>query len=76
MLFLALISLLGCTNPGAARHALQNQGFTNIQITGYAPFSCGEDDTSSTGFTADNPHGDRVSGVVCCGLMKNCTIRW
>lgn len=73
----ATLLLAACTDSGAARRALEAQGFTDIEITGYAPFSCSEDDATSTGFTATNPQGKRVSGVACGGLLfKNTTIRW
>jgi len=77
LIILISIFLLSCTNEDAARKALENQGFTNIQITGYEPFSCSDSDGTSTGFSATNPNGKNVSGAVCCGrLFKKCTIRW
>tara|TARA_Y100000034_G_scaffold71176_1_gene85844 strand:+ start:3037 stop:3330 length:294 start_codon:yes stop_codon:yes gene_type:complete len=57
--------------------ALKNQGFTNVQITGRAWFGCSEEDYYSQNFTALNPHGRFVEGIVCCGLIaKGCTVRW
>lgn len=74
---LLVLALTGCTNESGARNALENQGFTDIYITGYEPFSCSDSDGTSTGFSAKNPKGKQVSGVVCCGrFFKNCTIRW
>lgn len=74
---LAVIWLAGCTSPESATRTLQQAGFTEIQTTGYAgPFSCGRDDVFSTGFTAMNPQGAKVEGVVCCGWMKLCTVRF
>lgn len=29
-----------------------------------------------TGFVAKNPAGKRVEGVVCCGVLKACTVRF
>lgn len=76
MLFVtALFTLCACTNERGARHALEDEGYENIKITGYAPFSCGEDDLSSTGFKATNVKGREVRGVVCCGAFKGCTVR-
>lgn len=68
--------LIACTDDAGTFHALDNQGFTDIQITGYEWLGCGKDDLSSTGFRAKNPAGKPVSGVVCCGVTKNCTVRW
>jgi hypothetical protein len=67
---------IGCTDDSSTRKTLQNAGYTDIQTTGYSMFSCSDSDTFSTGFTAKNPKGVRVSGVVCCGLLKSCTIRF
>ena len=68
--------LCSCTDESSSRHALESSGYTDIQITGWEPFSCLDSDTFATGFTAKNPQGTSVSGVVCCGWMKNCTIRF
>ena len=76
LIILAIIGLFGCTSPSRTVNTLQQAGYTEIQTTGYSFFSCGEDDAFSTGFTATNPRGDRVSGTVCCGLVKSCTIRY
>lgn len=53
---------------------LENDGYTNIQLTGYDPFGCSENDDFSTGFVAYKG-GRQVKGVVCSGLMKGATIR-
>lgn len=69
-----------CFSCGASeersRAALEKSGYKDIEITGYSPFSCDEKDSFSTGFKATNPVGQRVEGVVCCGLLKNCTVRF
>jgi len=65
----------GCTSEGPARRALEDNGFTNIHLTGYS-WSCGRDDGTCTGFVATGPTGRRVTGSVGCGLvLKGCTIR-
>ncbi len=53
LFFFALI-LAGCVDEGAARSTLSKAGFTQISIEGYQPFACGEDDATSTAFTATN----------------------
>ena len=77
LIVFACLFCVSCTNAGAALEALESQGMTDIQITGWAPLSCSQQDFSSTGFKAVNPNGKAVKGVVCCGLVfKSCTIRW
>lgn len=49
---IAIASLAGCSAPERAKRVLDNSGYTEIEITGYSPFSCGKDDTFSTGFRA------------------------
>lgn len=73
---LALASLGGCSNAAGARQALQAQGFTSIQTTGWAMFGCSEDDSTCTGFKATGATGAKVRGVVGCGrFFKGCTVR-
>ncbi|EEW1653566.1 hypothetical protein D9J30_03380 [Escherichia coli] len=69
------LSLTACTDPDSARKALEVNGYTNIQIRGYAGLMCSKDDTYSTKFTAISPAGHSVSGAVCSGLLKAATIR-
>lgn len=74
---IALVALLSaCTDPDTARHALENYGFTDIQIGGYAFYGCSKGDNFATKFTATNPQGKQVSGIVCSGLLKGATIRF
>ena len=68
--------LISCYDDSRSRQALDNAGFTDIVITGYEPFGCGDDDTFSTGFKAKNSKGTDVEGIVCCGVVKACTIRY
>lgn len=77
VVFAFALTLCACSNETDSRQALQKSGYVDIQITGWEPFSCGEDDTWSTGFRAKNPTGQQVNGVVCCGLLiKSCTVRF
>ena len=66
----------GCTSPEASRETLRKGGYTDIVITGWDAFGCSDSDTFSTGFRARNPQNQAVEGVVCCGLLKRCTIRF
>jgi len=64
-----------CTDESRAARILRAQGYKNVTIEGYRWFSCSKDDTYHTGFSAVAPSGEAVEGVVCCGIMKNCTVR-
>jgi len=72
----AAILLIGCTDEAGTRRALEGEGFTDISVNGYDAWSCGKDDTYATKFTATNARGKVVSGVVCCGDFKGCTVRF
>lgn len=66
--------LCSCTKPDETMQILLREGYENIEIQGYYPFACSEDDVFSTGFTASK-NGQFVEGSVCMGLMKGATIR-
>lgn len=69
--------LAGCTEPKHTAEILAINGYTNVQITGYAWFACSKDDWYHTGFTALGPTGLPIKGCVCSGLLfKNSTIRF
>lgn len=71
------LSLMACTNAKDATRVLEENGYTNVQITGYNWLSCSKDDSVHTGFTAKSPNGHQVIGTVCAGLLfKNSTIRF
>lgn len=63
------------SNPEQAIRVLELQGFTEVETTGWRMFGCGKDDQYVTGFEANAPSGDAVSGVVCDGWFKGATIR-
>jgi len=72
---MALITLCGCTDATGAKKALEGAGYSNIQMTGYSMFSCGQDDVYKTKFSATGPTGKQVTGAVCAGIFKGSTIR-
>ena len=77
LLMIALILVVGCTDPQGATRTLENQGYTEIRITGYRWFAGSESDCFVTGFRAKSPIGKPVSGVVTRGLiLKSSTIRF
>lgn len=76
VLVLVTLFLSACTQPNDATRVLENSGYSNVKIEGYAWFACSDDDAFSTKFSATGPTGRPVSGAVCSGLfMKNSTIR-
>lgn len=70
----ALLTLTGCTGSGVET-TLAQQGYTNIHVTGYRFFGCGQDDSFHAGFEATTANGSHVTGVVCSGFLKGKTIR-
>lgn len=66
---------MSCTDNRRSKRILEDLGMTNVKITGHRFFTCGEDDTYSTGFIAYKKN-KKVSGTVCCGIMKGCTVRY
>jgi hypothetical protein len=73
---IVLAALVGCTNPKDATRILWQQGYTDIQMTGFQLFACGDGDFYHTGFKAKSQAGIPVEGCVCAGLLfKNSTIR-
>lgn len=69
------LALAGCTKPGKTREVLEQQGYKQVEVTGFRPLSCGEDDVFKTGFAATSPSGAQVTGVVCSGWFKGNTVR-
>ena len=66
----------GLSDPKAATRVLTEQGYTEIEITGWKPALAGHGETYSTGFKAKSPVGMPVSGAVTSGANKGHTIRF
>jgi hypothetical protein len=64
------------TRPQQAKDVLRARGYEDVEVTGYAPLSCAEEDMFRTGFTATSPEGGDVSGAVCSGVWKGSTVRF
>ena len=75
LIIVATCIISACSDNNGAIKALKEQGYTNIQITGYKWFGCGSGDNFSTGFEATSATGIPVNGVVCSGWFKGATIR-
>lgn len=71
-----LIAPKACTQEEKTTRLLEQQGYTNITITGWRPSMAGKDESFSTGFEATSPNGQRVSGAVTGALLKGSTIRF
>jgi len=72
----AALALAGCTgSPDWATNALSAYGFKSIALGGWAMFGCDDRDQFHRAFTATNPTGQRVRGVVCGGWLKGATVR-
>lgn len=69
------VAPVACTTPDRATDVLVAQGYTEVQITGYAYFDCGKGDLFATAFEAKAPSGQRIEGAVCSGLLKGNTVR-
>ncbi len=72
---LVLFCMTACTDTDRSKKVLLDQGYTNIKFTGHDFLACGDRDQYSTGFIASSPAGHPVTGAVCCGVFKSCTIR-
>lgn len=74
----ALLVLSACSDPPTAMRALENLGFTEIEITGWRAFGCSDKDDYTTGFRAKGPTGRVVTGIVCSswGWGKGATVRF
>jgi hypothetical protein len=66
----------GCRAGGEGVEALKAQGMTDIVLGDRAWWGCGRDDSFNSEFVATNAQGKRVSGAVCCGWLKGCTVRF
>lgn len=74
--FIVLVSLTACTQTDRSERVLRDAGYSDIHITGYRIFGCGQGDHFHTGFEATaKATGNRVEGVVCSGMLKGATIR-
>ena len=71
---------VGLPAGDSARETLESAGYEDIELGTPHRYQCGKSDEFSNSFTATNPRGKRVEGIVCCGwsagcVGKACTIR-
>ena len=78
--FFVFSALYGKTSSEVRRHALyilDRQGYTHIKLQEVGLFQCGFEDVfnRSVGFIAIAPGGP-IRGTVCCGLLRDCQVRF
>ena len=77
LIIFSFLLLAGCTDNNHAEQILRDNGYTDVSMTGYSFWACGQDDWYHSGFIAKSPNGRRVKGTVCSGIwFKNSTIRF
>ena len=59
-----------------AEIAVSAAGHTAGEVKSWAWLACSKDDLYNWHFIAKNSQGNQISGVVCCGLLKSCTVRY
>jgi hypothetical protein len=84
VLSLVFLSSIGCqVSQSDAEDVLGDEGFHDVVVEDWAPFSCSDDDTFKSHFRAErnvvNADGTvtvrEVHGTICCGWWKDCTVR-
>lgn len=75
IIILFALLLTGCTRREKATRILEDQGYTEIEITGWRPFMASKNENFSTGFRAKSPSGKIVTGAVTERLFGGSTIR-
>jgi hypothetical protein len=67
----------GCVDTEGTQRVLRQQGYTEVEITGWRPFAAGKEDFYATGFRAKAPNGEITTGTVTKGfLFKGATVRF
>jgi len=79
ILIVTLFALVSCTtDSGTAIRAVENRGFTNVNLGDHdiLGWGCPEGADTNVTFTATQPaNGNRVRGIVCCDYWGSCTVR-
>jgi hypothetical protein len=84
IVLVSMVFSFGCeANHEEATRILESEGLHDIRLLGWTAFSCSKEDSFNVEFSAQRTvmaaNGTtseiEVNGVVCCGLMKSCTIR-
>lgn len=62
--------------PSQVSGALDALSLRDPNLGGWPWFECGYGDEFAQEFEATTPSGQRISGAVCCGIFKGCTVRF
>lgn len=76
LVFFGLLAWMAWPSRYEAESAIQSAGNSDIQLGGWAWFKCAKDDLRGWHFSARNANDIEVHGVVCCGALKGCTVRF
>ncbi len=78
LFFLGVFLFVGSykITPERMQKVFDAYGFTNAKVGDHSWFGCGNDYTYSHEFTAVSPRGVEVSGTICCGISKGCTLKF
>jgi len=71
-----LSACMGRVDDATAIRVAEANGLHDVKVGDYAMMSCGRGDDYRSHFTATNAEGRRVAGTICCGWMKDCTVRY
>lgn len=75
-ILICIFVLCSCTDEEHTVKTLKQAGFHDIKTQGFDMWACGKGDNYATKFVAKNAEGQTARGTVCCGWLKNCTIRF
>ena len=75
LMIILMIFLISCTRSESTKDLLEDQGYENVEITGYRFFQCNDNELFRTGFKAENEQGNEITGTVCSGFFSS-TIRY
>lgn len=73
-----VIAVTFTPNPATAQEVLRQAGFSEGVLTesGGLTMRCGSGDEYYYRLRAKNPKGEMTDVTVCCGILKDCTIRY
>lgn len=71
-----LLAACGRVDNATAIAVAEANGLHDVKVGDYAMMDCGRGDEFRSHFTAKNAEGRPVQGTICCGWMKDCTVRY
>lgn len=75
LIILAAIALIAFPPREQMQRSIQDFGFRDVHLTGFAFLGCSEQDAFRQKWVGRNAAGKPVSGVICGGLVKGWTVR-